>query len=167
MRGDEPSIAFAFVRPLAGTARADEPRRFRLPKKHACGTRPTRAKIRARFGERGPFSNRFRTPHLSCAHCFERRILPRVVLAPGDSLRANAGPATAKTSDSRTAPRRVMRSTKTEVRSTAVRLCELEDRSPRSPRWASRPRGTCAPKSTDALQLERACAFSTAPRCPA
>jgi hypothetical protein len=48
------------------------------------------------------------------------------------------------------------------VRSTAVRLRDREDRSPFSPKRASPPRGTCAPKNTDALQTKRACAFSTA-----
>ena len=52
--------------------------------------------------------------------------------------------------------------TKTEVRSTAVLLRDREDRSPFSRKRASSPRGTCAPKNTDALQTKRACAFSTA-----
>jgi len=64
-------------------------------------------------------------------------------------------------SGSRTAPRREMHSTKTEVRSTVVRLDEPEDCSPFSSERASLPRSTCAPKNTDALQIERACAFVT------
>jgi len=72
-----------------------------------------------------------------------------------------------KASGSRIAPRRVVRSTKTEVRSAVVRLNEPEDCSPFSFERASLPRSTCAPKNTDALQIERACAFVTAPRCPA
>jgi len=38
---------------------------------------------RRRFGGRSPSSNQFRAPHSSCEHCYERRILSRVLLAPG------------------------------------------------------------------------------------
>jgi len=38
---------------------------------------------RCRFGGRSPSSNQFRAPRSSCEHCYERRILSRVLLAPG------------------------------------------------------------------------------------
>jgi len=46
-RGDEPFSAFTFVRPLAGTTRADEPRRARLRKGMPAWTGPARVKVRA------------------------------------------------------------------------------------------------------------------------
>jgi len=46
-RGDEPSPAFAFVRPLAGTARADEPLSLRLRRGVSAWTGPERVKVRA------------------------------------------------------------------------------------------------------------------------
>jgi len=64
------SRAFTFVRPLAGTARADEPRKFMLPKKRACGTGPTRAKVRAVFRRARPLLEP--VPHTS----FVVRALP-------------------------------------------------------------------------------------------
>jgi len=83
-RGDEPFSAFTFVRPLAGTARADEPRRARLRRGMPCVDRTSSSEgSRRRFGGRSPSSNQFRAPPSSCEHCYERRILSRVLLAPG------------------------------------------------------------------------------------
>jgi len=50
--------AFAFGRPLSGTARANEPSDDVSPKRLACPDRPTRAKDRTSFDGRGPSSNR-------------------------------------------------------------------------------------------------------------
>jgi len=166
-RGDDPFPAFAFVRPLAGTARADEPRRARLRRDMPAGTGPDRVKVRAALsaGEAPP---RTSSAHLvrragtatrggsSRAFCPHRVFTPR---ERGVSHREASG--------SRIAPRRVVRSTKTEVRSAVLRLNEPEDCSPFSFGRASLPRSTCAPKNTDTLQIERTCAFSTIARCPA
>jgi len=63
-----------------------------------------------RLGGRSPSSNPYRAPHSSCEHCYERRNLSRVLLAPGDSLHANVGRTTAEASGSRISPRRAVRS---------------------------------------------------------
>jgi hypothetical protein len=167
-RSDVPLFAFAFVRPLAGTTRADEPRSACL-RRGMCRVDRTGSSegSRRRFGGRSPSLNQCRAPRLSCERRYERRNLSRIVLTPDASLRASAGEDIAEASASRTPREGSCVPTKTEVRSTAVRLHELEDRSPSLCKRASRPRSTCAPKNTDALQLERACAFSTTARCPA
>jgi len=166
-RGDEPFSAFTFVRPLAGTTRADEPRRARLRKGMPAWTGPARVKVRAvvSAGEAPP---RTSSAHLvrrastatkggtSRAFCLHRVSTPR-----------ERGVSHHKASGSRIAPRRVVRSTKTEVRSAVLRLNEPEDCSPFSFERVSLPRSTCAPKNTDTLQIERACAFVTISRCPA
>jgi hypothetical protein len=83
-RGDEPFPAFTFVRPLAGTARADEPRRARLRRGMLCVDQTSSSEgSRCPFGRRSPSSNQFCAPQSSCEHCYERRILSRVLLAPG------------------------------------------------------------------------------------
>jgi len=121
---------------------------------------------RRRFGGRSPSSNQYRAPRSSYEHCYERRILSRVLLAPGVHS-AQARGVHHKVSVSRISPRRAVRFTKTEVRSAVVRLDDPEDCSPFSSERASLPRSTCAPKNTDTLQIERACAFVTTSRCPA
>jgi len=62
--GDEPPRAFAFVRPLSGTARADEPR-MHTSEEARCGTGPIRAKVRSVFRRREAPS-RPESAHLIC-----------------------------------------------------------------------------------------------------
>jgi len=132
-----PSRAFTFVRPLAGTARADEPRKFMLPKERACWTGPTRAKVRVVFRRARPLLEP--SPHTSFvvrALLWEAEPSTRCART-GCLVPRERGTSYRKDSGSRTVPRRAMRSTKTEVRSTVMRLCEPEDRSSCSPRWVS------------------------------
>jgi len=83
-KGDEPFSAFAFVRPLAGTTRADEPRRAHLRRGVPCVDRTSSSEgSRCPFGGRSPSSNQFRAPRSSCEQCYERRNLSRVLPAPG------------------------------------------------------------------------------------
>jgi len=165
--GDYPPRAFAFVRPLAGTARADEPRTD-ASEEARCGTGATRAKVRAVFRRREAPSR------LDSTHLIRRARTATGDGAPARDARTEPlAPRERETSDlvDLRFPHRPAKGgafpRRPEVRSTAVRLGEPEDRSPLSLRWASLPRGTCAPWSADALQIERACAFSTSPRCPA
>jgi len=164
--GDEPPRAFALDRPLTGTIQADEPRRYRLPGGACLRDRASSSEGSRRLStdESPP---RTGSAHLSVMRAPLREADPlahraRTVWA---ASRANArAQTTAEASGSRIAPRRVMRSH--ERRGAFHRFAPArgrEDRSPRSYRWASLPRSTCAPKSTDALQHERACAFSTTP----
>lgn len=167
-RGDEPLDAFAFVRPLAGTHGLTSRAVF-LPEKENRGTGPTRAKVRAVF-RRGESPSR-----TDSAHLFRRARtragggnLSRVVRAPGETPHANARRATARPKVP--APPREGWRVPAKTGGAFHRRAPVrahEDRSPRFARWASRPRGTCAPEGTDALQLGRACASSTDPRCPA
>jgi len=56
----------------------------RASEETACGDRTRSSEgSRCPFGGRGPSSNQFRAPRSSCEHCYERRILSRVLLAPG------------------------------------------------------------------------------------
>jgi len=101
-RSDDLLPAFTFGRPLAGTARADEPRSACL-RRGMCRVNRTDSSegSRRRFGGRSPSLNQFRTPLLSCEHCYERRNLSRVLLAPDASLCASAGRDIAEVSGSR------------------------------------------------------------------
>jgi hypothetical protein len=86
--GDEPLRAFAVHRPPLRTSdfKADEPRRCRLPKKRACGTGPTRAKVRAVFRRANPLLEPVPHTSLSREHGYERRTLSRMLLPPGCSF---------------------------------------------------------------------------------
>jgi len=107
-----------------------------------------------------------RTPFVARAQLREAETSRAILPAP-DGHRSRANARRAVTRPPVPAPPREGRcvQSKTEVRSTAVRLDGLEDRSSRSSEWVSRPRSTCAPKNTDALQITRTCAFFTAFRC--
>jgi len=166
-----PLPAFASATPLRRWRRADEPRDSSPPERRLFAwTGPARVKVRAAFSTgRSPSSNQSRAPLSSRGPSYERR----KPLAQSCPHRTDIVPArTRGRAITRTpvpAPPREGRcvQSKTEVRSTAVRLDGLEDRSSRSSEWVSRPRSTCAPKNTDALQITRTCAFFTAFRCPA
>lgn len=141
--GDDPSHAFAFGRPLAGTCTGDEPLRACFRRSAPARTGPTRAKVSFPLSRaESPSRTDPRTP-LSCMHPRGRADpFSPLAHAPGDSPRANALRITAEVSGP-AAPRegRCVRRRPRCVPPSCVRA-NREDRSSRSPERASLPRGT-------------------------
>jgi len=83
--GDLPPNAFALVLPsrVSEGQHGLTSRAVVRPKEHHRGTGPTRGKVRPAFRRASPLLEPTSHTSSSCAHCYGRRILSRVLRAPG------------------------------------------------------------------------------------
>ena len=131
-------------------------------------TDPSKGSLRLSTA-RGPFSTRIRTPHLSCEHCYGRRILSCVLRAPGSPT------CDERTLSCRQGPRFPHRPAKggafprrPEVRSTAMHVRKPARIAPHPRERGPLVHAAPAPRRAPTLCSSREPApFSTDPRCPA